>query len=312
MNDGGPRAVDDNPLRVFQSTLQESLFRSLGSGIRQLDQDFGAAYLDDFSAHLDLLRAAHPERPFPAWPVNGFIAFNRMILKEELAFRATRAYSATAADIGRITTDVYDNDEVMNGYYLIGLYLTYFIWPHHYRMLRYYRNEFLSDDCPQEGGFAEWGVGHGLLSLAALRRWPAARGWLFDLSAHSLAFARTLLGAAGLAERCVFVQGDVLTAEDLPVVGRLVCSEVLEHVPDPALVLRRVRECLAPGGRAFLTAAVNAPQADHVHLYRSDEEVFAMVREAGLVVRSHLSVVHPNRHNDPTPPSVVGLIAEVA
>jgi SAM-dependent methyltransferase len=309
--------TDDNLVSSFRSSLQASLFRTLGSGIDQLEQEFGAPYRQAFGHHLALLRAAHPDRPFPAWPVNGFIALNRMILKEELAFRESRTYSAGPADMERITAEVYDSDAVMNGYYLVGLYLTYFIWPHHWQMLRYYHQSFLADgtgvergDSALAGGFAEWGVGHGLLSLAALVRWPQARGFLFDLSDHSLAFARAVLEAAGHGGRCTFVQGDVLQATDLPKVARLVCSEVLEHVPDPLKVLQRVRTALLPGGRAFLTAAVNAPQSDHVYLYRSDEEVFEMAHQAGLRTCSSLSVVHPNRHNDLLPPSVVGLIVE--
>ncbi len=301
---------DFTVLSDFKARLDGSLFRALGKGVDIIHAEFGSDYLTDFDHHLRLLRRAYPERPWPAWPANGYISFNRMVLKEELAFRESGTYSAGAEDMNRITADIYDSDEVMDGYYLVGLYATYFIWPHHYRMLDYYRRSFLGVEEGEVTRFAEWGVGHGLLSAAALARWPHARGWLFDLSAHSLGFARRLLDAAGHAGRCQFVQGDVVTEPELPVVDRLVCSEVLEHVPRPDLVLARVRAALAPGGRAFLTAAINAPQADHVHLFRSDKDVFAMADAAGLAVRSHLSVVHPNRAGEACPPQVVGMVVE--
>ncbi len=297
-------------LSDFKASLDSSLFRTLGKGMDIIHAEFGSDYLSDFDGHLRLLRRAYPERPWPAWPANGYISFNRMVLKEELAFRESGTYSAGADDMDRITADIYGSDQVMDGYYLVGLYATYFVWPHHYRMLNYYRRSFLGAEEGEATRFAEWGVGHGLLSAAALSRWPDARGWLFDLSAHSLGFAKRLLDAAGHAGRCEFVQGDVVTEPDLPMVDRLVCSEVLEHVPRPDLVLERVRAALAPGGRAFLTAAVNAPQADHVHLFRSDEDVFAMAVAAGLAVRSHLSVAHPSRADDPCPPEVVGMVVE--
>ena len=295
-------------LSDFKASLEGSLFRSLAKGVTAIRAEFGPAYLADFDSHLRLLRRAHPERPWPAWAVNGYVSFNRMVLREELAFRERGAYSAGAEDMGRITADIYDSGAVMDGYYLVGLYATYFVWPHHYRMLDYYRRGFLGADAGEASSFAEWGVGHGLLSAAALSRWPAARGWMFDLSAHSLGFARRLLDAAGHAGRCAFVQGDVAADPDLPVVDRLVCSEVLEHVPRPDIVMERVRDSLAPGGRAFLTAAVSAPQADHVYLFRGPEDVFAMADAAGLTVRSHLCVVHPNRADDPSPPRVVGMV----
>lgn len=309
-------------LSDFRARLDGSLFRSLAKGIDIIQAEFGPAYLADFETHLSLLRRAYPERPWPAWAADGFVSFNRMVLKEELAFQDSGAYSAGAEDIGRITAEIYDSSKVMDGYYLVGLYATYFIWPHHYRMLEFYRHSFLGAGVGRAGAgcaeagevarFAEWGVGHGLLSAEALARWPEARAWLFDLSAHSLAFARRLLEAAGHAGRCAFLQGDVVEEAELPVVDRLVCSEVLEHVPRPDLVLERVRAALAPGGRAFLTAAVNAPQADHVHLFRDDGEVFAMARAAGLAVGPHLSVVHPSRASDARPPQVVGMVVERA
>jgi Methyltransferase domain len=299
-------------LSDFRAKLDGSLFRSLAKGIDVIQAEFGPAYLADFEDHLRLLRRAYPERPWPAWAADGFISFNRMVLKEELAFQTSGAYSASAEDIGRVTAEIYDSGKVMDGYYLVGLYVTYFVWPHHYRMLDFYRRNFLGSAAGAAARFAEWGVGHGLLSAAALTRWPEARAWLFDLSAHSLGFARHLLHAAGHAGRCAFVQGDVVEEPDLPVVDRLVCSEVLEHVPRPDRVLERVRAALAPGGRAFLTAAVNAPQADHVHLFRGDDEVFAMAEAAGLTVGPRLSVVHPSRADDARPPLVVGMVVEAA
>lgn len=299
-------------LSEFRAKLDGSLFRSLAKGMDVIEAEFGPAYLADAETYLRLLRRAYPERPWPAWAANGFISFNRMVLKEERVFQESGAYSAGAEDIGRITAEIYDSGEVMDGYYLVGLYATYFVWPHHYRMLDFYRRSFLGVSAGEATRFAEWGVGHGLLSAAALSRWPEARAWLFDLSAHSLDFARRLLAAAGRAERCTFVRGDVVEKADLPVVDRLVCSEVLEHVPRPDRVLERIRAALAPGGRAFLTAAVNAPQADHVHLFRSDDEVFEMAASAGLTVGPHLSVVHPSRAGDPRPPLVVGMVVEAA
>jgi len=295
----------------LKRALDQSFFKTLGKGVEILSADFRDSYLADFEKHLVLLRRAYADKSWPNWAASGYVAFNRMIIREELAFRKSGVYSAGADDIERITTEIYENADVMTGYYLVGLYLTYFIWPHHYSMLRYFKNEFLAPGDGEVRNFAEWGVGHGLLSLSAMARWRQAEGWLVDLSEHSLEFARRVLAASDHADRCRFIHADILTM-NLACVDRLVCSEVLEHVPNPGAVLERACQALAPTGQAFLTAAVNAPQADHVYLFEDEGEVLEMVNAAGLKIRSHISVNHPHRRNDERPPRVVGMIVEVA
>jgi 2-polyprenyl-3-methyl-5-hydroxy-6-metoxy-1,4-benzoquinol methylase len=59
---------------------------------------------------------------------------------------------------------------------------------------------------------------------------------------------------------------------------------VLEHLDDPVAFLRGLRATMAPGGTAFITAALNAAHADHVHLYRSHDDVLAHLVEAGFTL----------------------------
>jgi SAM-dependent methyltransferase len=298
-------------LAEFHARLDRSVFRSLGAAVGGLADQFGAEYLDDFESHLELLRSAFPEKPWPDWAVQGFVNLNKAILKEEMHFRQTGQYAARPEDLERVTEEVYDNEEVMERYYLVGLYCTYFLWPHHYRILRFYRQSFLQAG-PPPARLAEWGVGHGLLALEALRRWPAAGAALLDLSRFSLAFAERLLNAAGVGERCQSRLGDVLELPDLPRVDRLICSELLEHVPDPGRLLDRVREALAPGGLAYLTGAINAAQPDHVYLFTSDEQLLGMLRDHGLTAREHLTACHPSREHEARPPAVVAMVVERA
>lgn len=50
-------------------------------------------------------------------------------------------------------------------------------------------------------------------------------------------------------------------------------GEVLEHVENPHDFIGKMRELLADDGYAFLTTAINAPQPDHIYLFRNLEEV---------------------------------------
>ena len=64
----------------------------------------------------------------------------------------------------------------------------------------------------------------------------------------------------------------------------LVCVEVLEHLDDPVSFLRGLRRNMASGGKAFITAALNAAHTDHIYLYRNGAEVMAHLTEAGFTM----------------------------
>jgi Methyltransferase domain len=292
----------------FYQHLNRSIFRSLGDSVPALAQQYGDTYLADFEFHLQLLRAAFPEKPWPKWVADGYVGLNKAILREEQGFRETGRYSAGIEDLDQVKQDVYDNANVMEKFYLVGLYCTYFLWHHHYRILNFFRNEFLLAPGNTPRTSAEWGVGHGLLTFEALKTWPEASTVLADISCHSLGFSQALLTSAGMWPRCSTVFGDVL-ATPQPVVDRLICSELLEHVPDPRALLIRVCESLSDRGIAYITGAINAPQPDHVFLFNSSEELLGLVESCGLRVRSHLSVCHPNREGDEKPPTVLALVA---
>jgi ubiquinone/menaquinone biosynthesis C-methylase UbiE len=293
----------------FHGRLHRSVFRSLGAPIFDLAQQHGDRYLQDFERHLDLIRSAFPDKPWPDWAVQGYINLNKAILQEEMHFRETGQYAAKPEDLERVTEAVYDNEDVMNRFYLIGLYGTYFLWPHHYQILEFFRRSFLQDG-PAPRHMMEWGVGHGLLALEALRQWPAALATLVDLSKFSLDFAARVLAAGDVSRRCETRQGDVLQLEALPPAERIICSELLEHVPDPDGLLDKLRGALAPGGIAYLTGAINAAQPDHVYLFTSDDQLLQMVEAHGFTIRAHLTACHPNRQNDQNPPAVVAMVVQ--
>lgn len=295
----------------LRDRLTQSMFRSLAEPIETLATEYGATYLDDFEVHLQLLCDAFPERPWPDWAALGFLGLNKEILKEEMSFRQTGQYSATGSDLDKVAADVYHNPDVMDRYYLVGLYDTYFLWPHHFRLLQFYRQQFLKTGDPPSH-IMEWGVGHGLLTLEAMQWWPQSVAAIVDLSAYSLQFANRLLATAGLGERVSSQEGDILQLQDCPKTDRLICSELLEHVPRPDLLLQRVRQALADGGLAYLTGAINAPQPDHVYLFRSDQELLRMIEEQGLTVNAHLTVCHPNRAAQSNPPAVVAMVVSLA
>jgi len=100
------------------------------------------------------------------------------------------------------------------------------------------------------------GSGQGELALLLGRSFPGATVRGVEYSAEGVQRARQAAQAAGLPVE--FVQRDLL--EPSPVDpgmghqgGYAVCSEVLEHVDDPVLLLRHAADYLAPGCRLVVT-----------------------------------------------------------
>jgi SAM-dependent methyltransferase len=305
---GDGRIMIDYPLLAdYRDALNKSMLPFLGGTIGALSADAG--YCDDLEDLLALLRRAYPHKPWPKWSAGGTLRFNRMIIQEELEFRKSATYSRRPEDSALVNEEIYSSSEVMDGFYLVGLLLSYFTWFHHKRILDFYRARFLRRPGGAVGRVMEWGVGHGLFSLLAARAWPVAWLTAVDISQHSLDFTRRLLAADAVTQRVEFVLQDILEPHaELPVVDRLICSELMEHVAEPPELAKRMATVLAPGGCAFVTAAINAPQPDHIYLFRSPQEVEELIRSVGLIVEAALPVGHPHNEGRDDAPTVLAMV----
>jgi 2-polyprenyl-3-methyl-5-hydroxy-6-metoxy-1,4-benzoquinol methylase len=96
------------------------------------------------------------------------------------------------------------------------------------------------------------GSGQGdMLSIIALD-YPSAEGLGVELSATGVEISKKKVPSAS------FIQRDLLLPAEVPAAyegwaTEAVCSEVLEHVDDPVLLLRNARAYMAPGCRLVVT-----------------------------------------------------------
>lgn len=247
---------------------------------RALDE-FGAPWADEFDA---LLAALFPEDGALEAAVAGYATFAMQSMRLQAAFEREGRYKPKTH--AEASAEVYDNERHMLDAYLPGLLLSHYLWPHHYRQLQFFEAAFVARmrvaaAAGQPVDFVEVGVGTGLYSATLLAALPA-RGLGLDLSPWSKAFCLRQLAARGLADRYDVELRDIIARPLERPPAWLVCVEVLEHLDEPVAFLRALRASMAPGGRAFVTAAVNAAHADHIYLYRSGADVLAHLREAGF------------------------------
>ena len=185
---------------------------------------------------------------------------------------------------------IYSQKDVMEGYYLDGLLLTYAFWVNHASLYRYYVRGFLPRLLP-EARVLEIGVGHGLMALTLLRELPLARYVGLDISPFSLSYAEKLLAANSIDPGRVSLREEDASGASPGTAGSwdaVLCCEVLEHVEDPARLLSTIRARLGPHGQAFVTTVANVEAEDHIFLFHDEGHIRQLLGEAGLRVESEL------------------------
>lgn len=272
----GPTVVDR--IEPFRSELRAA-FPYFEPTIDKRIADFGEPWVREFNEELD--RAFGDDRKALAGAVRGYCRFALDAMRLQKRYERTRRYDAKSyADAA---AQVYRNPDYMRSLYLPGILLSHYMWPHHHRQLHFFRDEFIPRIAgAQPARFYDVGVGTGFYSKELLVRCPLLYGRGYDISPYAREHALALVGAWGAQERYEVVLQDIV-AQPVERTSPVVISvEVLEHLEDPQPFLNALARMLDPGGSAFVTAALTAPNADHIYLYVSRDEIRAQLARAGL------------------------------
>ncbi|MBX3548091.1 MAG: class I SAM-dependent methyltransferase [Xanthobacteraceae bacterium] len=242
---------------------------------------FGTEWLDHFER--DLATFFGNDQTALENATRGYIKFalDGMLLQRR--FDKTRVYEPKTYE--EAAAEVYQNEQYMHTLYLPGLYLSHFLWQHHYLQHIHFVKKFVPM-LKQHGGktFYDVGVGTGFYSREMLLAVPDMQGQGFDLSRFALDYTARMVKAFGADDRYKTNLQDIIEKPPSTPADFVINVEVLEHLPDPVTFLKALNRMLAPGGLGMITAAVTAPNADHIYLYNSVDEVAAQVREAGFKV----------------------------
>ena len=216
-------------------------------------------------------------------------SYNKMcmdFLREQIKFRKTGEYTITDSAIAE--KHVYNDLDVMR-YYMIGLLISYMLWPNHYKLFR-----FFLDNLPKHPikKYLEVGVGHGLFSSTLLTAYPDIQGTGIDISETSIQIAENMLNTFSVdTDRLHFIHSDYLKAEIAP--GQfdfIIMGEVLEHVNNAPDFMARTKQLLAPGGSVYLSTCANCPALDHVYRFHCAKEIRSLIVDSGFKIVSDLAL----------------------
>lgn len=177
------------------------------------------------------------------------------------------------------------------------------------------RLNFIEQYCPlAERDVLDVGCGGGLLSEGM--SWRGARVTGIDLASANLAVAREHAAEQALTIDYREIAVETLAEQQPAQYDVVTCLEMLEHVPDPASVVKACATLVKPGGQVFfstlnrnpksyLLAIVGAeyvlnmvPRGTHDYLkFIKPSELAGWARQAGLLV-SGLTGLHYNPVTD--------------
>lgn len=177
---------------------------------------------------------------------------------------------------------VYHDRDYMDRY-MYGLAITNFLWPNHVEMARLLHRTLPRN---RSGRYLEVGPGHGFLLLAAIEVGAFDEFLGVDLSAASVEQTRTIVEHFHPEAPAKVELRDFLEAEDLEPgsFDAVVMGEVLEHVEQPEVFLRRIAELAKDDAYIFITTCINAPAVDHIYLWRTTDELEDMIVASGLTI----------------------------
>ena len=103
------------------------------------------------------------------------------------------------------------------------------------------------------------GCGGGLLSEGMARRGATVTG--IDLGEAPLAVARLHAEKSGVEVEYLQVLAEEIAEQRAGEYDAVTCLEMLEHVPDPASVIRACAKLVKPGGQVFFSTINHNPKA---------------------------------------------------
>jgi len=270
----------------------------MGSTVEKARKAFGQEWERQFEVTLQ--KMFQDERKLES-AIKGYVRFALEAVKLQKRFEREKVYVAKTYE--EAAQAVYHNEEYMLNLYLPGILLSHYLWPHHFRQLLYFQEKFVPAVLQSsDKSFCDVGIGSGFYSRQMLQTAADSRGNAYDISAYAQTYSNFQINAFDMIDRWQFELRNVITDTPKRSWPFLLSVEVLEHLEDPLSFLHALRKMLAPGGRGFITAALTAPNEDHIYLYNNCEEIIEQLRQANFKLIDYKEeYAYESRAGEPVP-----------
>lgn len=178
---------------------------------------------------------------------------------------------------------VYSKPEVMT-YYMNALLASQVLWKHHFNIFIFFQQSLKKmNQHKNDVTILDIGPGHGFFSYLVKKEFPGYKQIdIVDISDTSLEMTKSIIGFDN--GKINYKLLDIFEYNGMQKYDFIVLGEVIEHLDQPELILKKLGSLLKPDGLLWLTTPTNAPALDHVYLFTRREEVFSLVNRAGLKV----------------------------
>ncbi len=242
--------------------------------------------------------------------INGYCAFVIDVNRSQAQYEKTGRYlHSTFAEVHDAT---YGSADFMHLYHW-GVFTTTFAWQHHLALCAFFRDRFLARlaDRTDPGSLIDLGCGSGVwhfLGLERLAGWSVAA---IDISPTAIQAARAMADVILPDRDATYHLADALAWRPDKEFDAGVSCFLLEHLEEPAGLLRNLQRCLKPGGLAFVTCALTAAEIDHIFEFQRESEVVLMAEAAGFrVIETFSSAPSRTLPNQRFLPRSMGLVMQ--
>src|SRR5882724_12049531 len=135
----------------------------LASVFTQAPSRFGPGWADEAVPNIEAMygQVSEPLSDRLINALDGYAEFANDSMRNQVFYERNGRYKAS--NYSEVRAQMYENEEHMTRRYLPGMFLSHFLWPQHYNMLRGFRSSLLPR-IKDSRLFFEVGVGCGMYS----------------------------------------------------------------------------------------------------------------------------------------------------